>query len=146
VTSTRRRPFGPRFGSEGCGGYPDQIAVATGREVDARLVERRAQLQDGNQLVYPFTLDGFGSFQKQQTGQKTFDFNVDGLAHVGLLPDLVADLRQIGLSDPDLDPLFESAAAYVDLWERARAVPEPGALVSALAVCATLGLLGRRRR
>ena len=69
---------------------------------------------------------------------------MDGLAHVGLLPDLVADLRQDGLSDRDLDPLFESAAAYVDLWARAEAVPEPGAI--AAGVAALLALAGLRRR
>ena len=59
-----------------------------------------------NRLQYPFTLDEFGSFDRQVSGQKTFDYNVDGMAHVGLLPDFVADLKAIGLSDSDLDPLF----------------------------------------
>jgi hypothetical protein len=103
-------------------------------------------LLDDNRVVYPFTLQGFGTFAKQTTGQKTFDYNVDGLAHVGLLPDLVADLREIGLSDQDLEPLFQSAAGYIDLWERARAVPEPDAAVSWLVAVATLGWLGRRVR
>lgn len=133
---------GPRFGSEGCGGDP---GLGTGPEFEDRVAERRAQLLAGDRLAYPFVLEGFGSFERQQTGHKIFDFNTDGLAHVGLLPDLVADLRQIGLSDRDLDPLFASAAAYVDVWERATLVPEPGATAAVLTALGALGLLRRRR-
>ena len=31
---------------------------------------------------------------RQVTGFKTFDYNVDGLAHIGLVPDMVADLQR----------------------------------------------------
>jgi microsomal dipeptidase-like Zn-dependent dipeptidase len=95
--------LGPRFGSEACGGDP---------------AERQAQVVAGDQLAYPFTLPGFGTFDRQVTGQKTFDFNVDGLAHIGLLPDLVADLTRLGLPAPYLDSIYRSAEAYVALWER----------------------------
>ena len=44
---------------------------------------------------------------------------MDGLAHIGLLPDMVADLKKIGMSDQDLDPLFHSASGFVDVWVRA---------------------------
>jgi len=94
---------GPRFGSDACGG---------------NLAERGAQLRAGNALPYPFTLAGFGTFDRLVTGQKAFDFNVDGLANVGLLPDLVADLGRIGLRPADMDAIFRSAEAYVELWER----------------------------
>lgn len=97
--------FGPRFGSRACGGEP---------------VERSAQLRAKNRLEYPFTLDEFGSFDRQVSGKKIFDYNVDGMAHVGLLPDFVADLSAIGLSNAQLDPLLRSAEAYIQMWELAR--------------------------
>jgi hypothetical protein len=100
--------FGPRFGSDACGG-------------DA--IERSKQLKDGDRLEYPFTLDDFGKFYPQVSGQKAFDYNVDGMAHVGLLPDFVADLSVVGLSDDDLDPLLKSAEAYIQTWEQARGDP-----------------------
>jgi hypothetical protein len=47
-----------------------------------------------------------------------------GLAHVGMLPNLVQDLRQIGVSDNDLTPLFRSAEGSISMWEKAeRAKP-----------------------
>jgi len=51
-------------------------------------------------------------------GEETFDFNSDGLAHVGMLPDLIADFEAQGLSQVDLDPLLNSADGYVRLWEK----------------------------
>ena len=101
---------GPRFGYDACG---------------LNHVERSVQGRAGNKLAYPFVFPGFGTFQKQVTGKRTFDFNVDGLAHVGLLPDLVADVKKIGLSDADLQPLFRSAEGFVDVWERAQGGPGP---------------------
>jgi microsomal dipeptidase-like Zn-dependent dipeptidase len=99
---------GPRFGSGACGGNP---------------VERTAQEAANNRLVYPFTLPGFGTFDKQVSGQRVFDFNTDGLAHIGLLPDMVADLKNVGLSDSQLWQLFGSAQAYVDMWTKVQPVP-----------------------
>ncbi len=49
---------------------------------------------------------------------KEWDFNLDGLAHYGLLPDFIQDLRNCGLDRGDLRPLFRSAEDYIRLWER----------------------------
>lgn len=102
---------GPRFGSEACGGWGEPNG-------DERLQQELAQ----NKVVYPFNLPGFGTFNNQVTGFKTFDYNVDGLAHVGLLPDMVADLQNIGLDQHYTDQLFCSAEAYIRVWERAEAL------------------------
>ena len=47
---------------------------------------------------------------------------MDGLAHVGLLPDMVADLTNVGVDASYVDELFCSAEAYVRVWERAEAL------------------------
>lgn len=52
-------------------------------------------------------------------GARALDFNEEGLAHVGLLPELIEDMRQGGLNDEGLEPLFRSAEGYVRTWERA---------------------------
>jgi hypothetical protein len=51
-------------------------------------------------------------------GRREFDLNVDGFAHYGMLPDFLQDLRNIGLSEEDLQPLYSSAEAFVQAWER----------------------------
>lgn len=56
---------------------------------------------------------------KSRLGNKVYDFNTDGLAHYGMLPDLIADLEAQGLPIRELDPLLHSADGYVDAWERA---------------------------
>ncbi|NOQ63250.1 MAG: hypothetical protein GQ582_01905 [Methyloprofundus sp.] len=104
--------LGPRFGSDACGGWR---AIHDGKN------ERLKQVIEDNKVDYPFTLSGYGKFAKQKTGFKEFDYNVDGLAHVGLLPDMVQDLKEIGLDSHYLSQLFCSAEAYVRVWERAEA-------------------------
>ena len=46
---------------------------------------------------------------KCAANDRDFDINIDGVAHYGLLPDFVEDLRNIGLTDADIVPLFSSA-------------------------------------
>ncbi len=52
-------------------------------------------------------------------GDRDFDFNIDGFAHYGLFPDFFQDLKNVGLTDADLAPLFRSADAYAQMWEKA---------------------------
>lgn len=59
--------------------------------------------------------------QKSVLGRADFDFNVDGLAHYGLIPDMLQDLRNIGLTEEHLAPLFHSVEDYVRMWEIAEA-------------------------
>jgi microsomal dipeptidase-like Zn-dependent dipeptidase len=76
------------------------------------------ETNQNNPLTYPFTsFDPAIKLNKLQTGSRTFDFNTDGLAHIGLLPDMIQDLRNNGLSDDQLAPLFKSAEGYIRMWE-----------------------------
>lgn len=49
---------------------------------------------------------------------RDFDINLDGLAHYGLLPDFIQDLKNSGMNDEKLQPLMNSAEAYIQVWER----------------------------
>jgi microsomal dipeptidase-like Zn-dependent dipeptidase len=89
---------GPRFGDDACNGNAPQKRVQQ------------------NRLPYPVKIAAFGAFDKQITGQRTFDFNVDGLAHIGLYPDLLGDLQTQGMS---IEPLMKSAAQLVSAWRKA---------------------------
>ena len=47
--------------------------------------------------------------------RRDFDINLDGMAHYGMFPDFLQDLRNAGLSAEDLAPLFRSAYDYVEM-------------------------------
>ena len=47
-----------------------------------------------------------------------FDFNIDGLAHYGLLPDFIQDLKNIGLTYSALTPLMNSAGGFINMWKK----------------------------
>jgi len=53
-----------------------------------------------------------------KTGNRFWDFNTDGMAHYGLIPDFLQDLRNIGLTPAQLAPLYNSAEAYIKMWEK----------------------------
>jgi hypothetical protein len=49
--------------------------------------------------------------------RREFDINLDGMAHYGMLPDFLQDLRNVGLTAQDLAPLFRSAYDYIQTWD-----------------------------
>jgi uncharacterized protein (TIGR02145 family) len=53
-----------------------------------------------------------------RTANRWWDFNIDGMAHYGMMPDFFQDLRNIGLSPGQLTPLFNSAEDYIQMWEK----------------------------
>jgi microsomal dipeptidase-like Zn-dependent dipeptidase len=92
---------GPRFGVEACGKARD-------------LPEQKKRVSyDGNTTVDSRPLTRY------HLGNRSFDFNEDGLAHYGLLPDMIADLEQVGVPSTAVDTLFNSAAAYITMWKLA---------------------------
>jgi microsomal dipeptidase-like Zn-dependent dipeptidase len=56
--------------------------------------------------------------RRARTGNRDWDFNTDGMAHYGLMPDFLQDLRNIGLSPGSLTPLFRSTEDYLQMWEK----------------------------
>lgn len=71
-------------------------------------------------LPYPFTAyRGHVVFDREQTGTRTFDLNNDGVAHYGLIPDLLADMQLRPQGREALGLLFHGAEAYLETWQRA---------------------------
>lgn len=108
------------------GGYPglgfgldlNGFAGAPGARFGARSVCGATPQSDP--LTYPFTsYAGDVTFAQAKVGTRALDFNTEGLAHIGLLPDLIEDVRRDGVSDAELEPLFRSAEAYIRMWEKA---------------------------
>jgi len=82
--------------------------------------DSECQEPQSNPVTYPFTsYDGTITFTEPRLGNRTVDFNTEGMIHIGLLPELIEDVRRDGLSDAELEPLFRSAEGYIRMWERA---------------------------
>ena len=90
----------PRFGEKACSGTGEQQNEAP-------------------KVSYPFApYAGTGIIDHLRTGDRVFDINYDGLANYGLIPDFIQEVRNVGLTDEDLKPLFNSAEAYIRMWEK----------------------------
>jgi microsomal dipeptidase-like Zn-dependent dipeptidase len=102
-------------------------------------------IQMHNQNFAHASTAGFGSFTStsmdalsslpainaSRTGTRTFDLNYDGLAHYGMLPDLLQDARTVGVSREQLGPLFQSAESFIRTWEKACSLTDPNDLEAA---------------
>ena len=71
-------------------------------------------------LRYPFTNEFGLIFDKQISGNRTFDLNKDGMAHYGMMADLMQDVRERSGKDV-YEALMNSAEGYLQMWERAEA-------------------------
>ncbi|MGB0893872.1 MAG: ricin-type beta-trefoil lectin domain protein [Parashewanella sp.] len=99
--------------------FPYLVGVGIGTDVNGLAQQAKARSDIKKSPVrYPFTsFDGRYTFQKQKTGNRTFDYNNEGIAHYGLLADHIEDLRANG-SKRVYDSVFNSAEAYLQMWDR----------------------------
>jgi microsomal dipeptidase-like Zn-dependent dipeptidase len=75
-------------------------------------------------VEYPFrSIDGSTRIFAQQSGTRTYDINTDGIAHYGLYPDWIEDLRLVGGKRIARD-MARGAEAYLQMWERAEGIGE----------------------
>ncbi|MET9696744.1 discoidin domain-containing protein [Streptomyces sp. NPDC006529] len=69
-----------------------------------------------NAVTYPFrSTDGGSVVDKLTAGQRTWDFNTDGGAHYGMVPDWIEDIRKVGGQDV-VDDMFRGAESYLRTW------------------------------
>ena len=78
-----------------------------------------------NPVTYPFKGLGGVSIRKQHSGQRVYDINVDGVAHYGLYPDWMEDLRKIA-GNAIVEDMARGPEAYLQMWERAVGVSNDG--------------------
>ncbi len=72
-------------------------------------------------MTYPFTTLGGVTVDKQVSGQRVYDINKDGVAHYGLYPDWIQDLKMLAGQDI-VDDMARGPEAYLQMWERAYGV------------------------
>lgn len=72
-----------------------------------------------NPVTYPFrSFDGGVTLDRQRTGERVWDVNVDGVAHYGLVPDWIEDMRIVA-GDEIVQDMAAGAEAYLRMWEAA---------------------------
>jgi hypothetical protein len=47
-----------------------------------------------------------------------WDYNLDGFQHIGLLPDLLQDMRNVGVQWEQLGPMFDGANDLISTWQK----------------------------
>jgi hypothetical protein len=78
-----------------------------------------------NPVTYPFTGLGGVTVRRQQSGSRVYDINRDGVAHYGLYPDWLQDLRQLA-GKAIVQDMTRGPEAYLQMWERANGVTNDG--------------------
>lgn len=112
--------------------YSDPVVIPMGYGADTNGLAHQASPRGAERppLVYPFTLfkgpqwsgplfAGIApiTFDRQISGERTFDSNVEGLAHYGLIADWVEEVKLEG-GPTAVNALFSSAEEYLRVWER----------------------------
>ncbi len=101
----KRAGYFTRKGIKEPGPYHDDHTLKLVARVNA-IWEKWEQMQGDNRPLVRSTAGA----------HRDFDINLDGMAHYGMLPDFLQDLRNSGLTAEDLAPLFRSANDYVEMW------------------------------
>ncbi|MGO1165032.1 MAG: discoidin domain-containing protein [Janibacter sp.] len=71
-------------------------------------------------LKYPFAPKvGKGTIDRQVTGQRVWDYNRDGVAHYGMIPDWIEDMTTIGGADGQqvVEDLTRGPESYLRTWQ-----------------------------
>jgi hypothetical protein len=95
------------------------FGVGYGADINGLGAQGDARKPTGaDKVTYPFT--GFGGVKvgKPHSGQRVYDINTDGVAHYGLYPDWLEDLR-VQAGQDITDDMGRGAEAYLQTWERA---------------------------
>ncbi len=108
------------FAAEGFGFDLNGFAGAPGPRFGDNSVCVEAQTDEG--ITYPFSsYAGDVTFEQPVVGNRTLDFNTEGMVHLGLVAELIEDVRRDGVTDEELEPLFKSAEGYLRMWEKSEA-------------------------
>jgi microsomal dipeptidase-like Zn-dependent dipeptidase len=77
-------------------------------------------------LLVPAAAGGTPSLSPFTWSSRTWSYNTEGLMNAGLMPELFEDMRLLGFTVTDLEPLYRSARGVVELWRAARDREVPG--------------------
>jgi hypothetical protein len=99
-------------------------AFGWGYGADLGGLSHQPDVDKDGKISYPFkSPDGSVTFEREKTGDRTFDYNKDGVAHYGLSADWFNDIDRQGGKQLQ-DDMWNGAEAYLEMWERANGVPD----------------------
>lgn len=92
------------------------VPVAFGSDINGlvKMPAPRAECKNDQCVRYD------ASFPKAEMGTRTWNYNTEGVAHVGLFPDLLRDVEQLG-GRTEVEKLYDGAEAVAKTWEKAKA-------------------------
>ena len=79
---------------------------------------RGADVAESGQLPVQARSTARPRSRQQRSGERVYDINADGVAHYGLYPDWIEDLR-MQAGDRIVRDMGRGAEAYLQMWERA---------------------------
>lgn len=113
---------------------PSDVGAGTGpvvRYIDARRSNEerddaapRAQVTEvaaigGARQIWPMKkMKTNAGWKLDPTKNTGWDVNLDGFPHIGLFPDFLQDVRNVGVSWERMTPMFNAVEDYVRMWER----------------------------
>ncbi|WP_225409674.1 membrane dipeptidase [Stigmatella hybrida] len=124
--STRSLAQAYEFGRQGL-----KVPMGFGADFNGFIQQTRPRFGEHGACSAGFAVEADAQKNQQRVsgpGRVGSDFDIYGLAHVGLLPDVVKDLKQLGVNTTGLE---SSAETFIRMWERANS-PRSGMADAAL--------------
>ena len=117
---------GLRTGLEAANTYSSDVGNFCDGSIRSFAQSLMAGVDQGLSIGFGADLNGFITQMKPRcypdSNPATQDIQRKGLAHVGLLPELMLDLQSIGVPQHYIDHLGSSAERFVTMWERAESI------------------------
>lgn len=92
--------------------------IGFGADINGLGAQGNPRADNDNPVQYPFTGLGGVQIDQQVSGERVYDINEDGVAHYGLYPDWIEDLRKQA-GDDIVKDLARGSESYLQMWERA---------------------------
>lgn len=112
----------PRFGQHACWGASQELFGLKHEDKDWAAYQRIAQDEKTKVKYSDTNPQAPDAIKRYEMGNHPYDFNYEGLANYGLLPDMLQDLKNVGMKPAEFDALFASAEGFVRMWEKAVAL------------------------
>lgn len=100
--------------------FEDFTGIGLGTDIQG--IASQAASDEELSISYPFrSVDGTVEFLPPITGERYFNYDQEGMAHYGLLPEWLEELRMLDeqTGSRNIPVLMNSAEAYLRMWKRA---------------------------